>query len=250
MIKQSSQVRGQNPPPEQEEFLIPAPVPKPVEQSFVGGPSRAAPLIPTMPGDPNFQQTLELLNQALSRTGQSRDLSLGYADQAKRIGATDFDGDGDTAVAEEWIERMERIMEVSVTLSQPEPQIGRIQGTVVSLILIPSSHGPRVPETREADVKRADKTEGKLDVRGHRHIYNNSYQASIKMSPFDALYRNQCRTPFYWDEVGEHRLEVSDDVERTKEHVKIIKEKLKAAQDRQKSYADNRRKNLQFEVGD
>lgn len=80
--------------------------------------------------------------------------------------------------------------------------------------------------------------------------YNNSYQASIKMSPFDALYGKQCRTPFYWDEVGEHRLEVSDDVERIKEQVKIIRERLKAAQDRQKSYADNRRKDLQFEVGD
>ncbi|BBN69306.1 transposable element gene [Prunus dulcis] len=63
-------------------------------------------------GDPKIQQTLELLTQALSRTGQPRDPSLGYADQAKRIGATDFDGAGDPAVAEEWIERMERIMEV------------------------------------------------------------------------------------------------------------------------------------------
>ncbi|BBG93431.1 transposable element gene, partial [Prunus dulcis] len=60
----------------------------------------------------------------------------------------------------------------------------------------------------------------------------------------------QCRTPFYWDEVGENRLEVADDVERTKEQVKIIRESLKTAQDRQKSYADNRRKDLQFEVGD
>ncbi|BBG98447.1 hypothetical protein Prudu_007854 [Prunus dulcis] len=45
-----------------------------------------------------------------------------------------------------------------------------IQGTVVSLIRIPGSHGPDVPETREANVKCTDKTEGKLDVRGHRHI--------------------------------------------------------------------------------
>ncbi|BBN68210.1 hypothetical protein Prudu_333S000100 [Prunus dulcis] len=103
--KQSSRVKGQNPLPEQEEFPIPAP-------SFVGGPSGAAPAMPTMPGDPNFQQTLELLTQALSRTGQSRDPSLGYADRAKRIGATYFDGDGDPAVVEEWIERMERIMKV------------------------------------------------------------------------------------------------------------------------------------------
>ncbi|BBN70105.1 hypothetical protein Prudu_1434S000300 [Prunus dulcis] len=59
---------------------------------------------------------------------------------------------------------------VSVTQSQPEPQTGIIQGTVVSLIRIPGSHGLGIPETREADVKCTDKTEGKLDVRGHRHI--------------------------------------------------------------------------------
>ncbi|XP_020409514.1 uncharacterized protein LOC18781549, partial [Prunus persica] len=53
-----------------------------------------------------------MLTQALSRAGQPRDPSLGYADQAKRIGAIDFDGTGDPAVAEGWIERMERIMEV------------------------------------------------------------------------------------------------------------------------------------------
>ncbi|VVA41440.1 PREDICTED: retrotransposon, partial [Prunus dulcis] len=79
--------------------------------------------------------------------------------------------------------------------------------------------------------------------------YNNSYQASIRMSPFGALYGKQCRTPFYWDEVSEHRLEVADDVERSKEQVQIIRERLKTAQDRQKSYANNRRKDLQFEVG-
>ncbi|BBN70276.1 hypothetical protein Prudu_1454S001100 [Prunus dulcis] len=46
---------------------------------------------------------------------------------------------------------------VSVTQSQPEPQTGRIQGTVVSLIRNPGSHGPGVPETREANVKCTDK---------------------------------------------------------------------------------------------
>ncbi|BBH05833.1 hypothetical protein Prudu_017335, partial [Prunus dulcis] len=59
---------------------------------------------------------------------------------------------------------------VSVTQSQPEPQTGRIQGTVVSLIRNPGSHGPGVPKTREANVKCTDKTEGRLDARGHRHI--------------------------------------------------------------------------------
>ncbi|BBH05668.1 hypothetical protein Prudu_017124 [Prunus dulcis] len=61
-------------------------------------------------------------------------------------------------------------MHVSVTQSQFEPQTGRIQGTVVSLIRNPGSHGPGVPETREANVKCTDKTEGKLDVCRHHHI--------------------------------------------------------------------------------
>ncbi|BBH05543.1 hypothetical protein Prudu_016958 [Prunus dulcis] len=61
-------------------------------------------------------------------------------------------------------------MHVSVTQNQPEPQTRRIQGTVVSLIRIPGSHSPDVPETREANVKHADITEGNLDVRGHHHI--------------------------------------------------------------------------------
>ncbi|KAI5344802.1 hypothetical protein L3X38_012679 [Prunus dulcis] len=79
---------------------------------------------------------------------------------------------------------------------------------------------------------------------------NNSYQVSIRMSPFDALYGKQCRTPFYWDEMGEHKLVISEDVELTKKQVNIIRERLKTAQDRQKSYANNRRKYIQFEVGD
>ncbi|BBG97323.1 hypothetical protein Prudu_006408 [Prunus dulcis] len=59
---------------------------------------------------------------------------------------------------------------VSVTQSQPEPQNGRIQGTVVSMIRNPGSHGPGVSETREANVKCTDKTDSKLDVCGYRHI--------------------------------------------------------------------------------
>ncbi|XP_021820750.1 uncharacterized protein LOC110762420 [Prunus avium] len=81
-------------------------------------------------------------------------------------------------------------------------------------------------------------------------VYNNSFQESIGMSPFDALYGKHCRTPLYWDEVGEHKLRVSGDVERTMKHVETIREMLKVAQERQKSHANNRRKDLQFEVGD
>ncbi|CAL8113739.1 unnamed protein product [Prunus armeniaca] len=78
--------------------------------------------------------------------------------------------------------------------------------------------------------------------------YNNSYQSSIGMSPYDALYGTQRRTPIYWDEVGEKRLEVSKDVEATMEMVKLIRERLKAAQDQPKSYADIEGRNFNLRL--
>ncbi|XP_020412808.1 uncharacterized protein LOC109947286 [Prunus persica] len=127
--RQSSRQREQDPQLGQEEVHVPAPVPEPVEQSVVGGSSGAVPAMPPMQGDPHFQQTLELLTQALARTGQPRDPSLGYANQVKRVGATDFDGDGTPAVAKEWIEKMERIMEVMAV-----PQNSRV--TLATYFLI------------------------------------------------------------------------------------------------------------------
>ena len=80
--------------------------------------------------------------------------------------------------------------------------------------------------------------------------YNNSYQASIEMAPFEALYGRKCRTPVCWDEVGERRLVGPELVQITSEKVKVVRDNLKIARDRKKSYADNRRRDLQFEIGD
>ena len=80
--------------------------------------------------------------------------------------------------------------------------------------------------------------------------YNNSYQASIDMPPYEALYERKCRTPLFQDEVREKKLEDVELIEATLEKIKIIRERLKAAQDRQKSYMDTRRRALEFEVGD
>ena len=66
--------------------------------------------------------------------------------------------------------------------------------------------------------------------------YNNSYQASIEMAPFEALYGRKCRTPVCWDEVGERRLVGLELVQITSEKVKVVHDKLKIARDRQKSY--------------
>ncbi|GJY42702.1 putative reverse transcriptase domain-containing protein [Tanacetum coccineum] len=80
--------------------------------------------------------------------------------------------------------------------------------------------------------------------------YNNSYHSSIGCAPFEALYRRKCRSPVLWAEIGESRLIRPELVQETTDKVVLIKEKLKAARDRQKSYADNRRKPLYLEVGD
>ena len=80
--------------------------------------------------------------------------------------------------------------------------------------------------------------------------YNNSYHASIGMAPFEALYGRKCRTPLCWDEAGERRLEDPKMVDIMVEKVRIIRARLKIAQDRQKSYADGKRRDLTFEVGE
>ena len=80
--------------------------------------------------------------------------------------------------------------------------------------------------------------------------YNNSYQSSLKMAPFEALYGRRCRTPLSWSQIGERKIFGSDLVAEAENKVKVIQANLKVAKSRQKSYADKRRKLLQFEVGD
>ena len=80
--------------------------------------------------------------------------------------------------------------------------------------------------------------------------YNNSYQSSIEMTPYEALHGRKCRTPLCWDEVGERKLSSPEIVQVMTDNVKVIRDRLKIAQDRQKSYADNRRRDLEFKVGD
>jgi hypothetical protein len=76
--------------------------------------------------------------------------------------------------------------------------------------------------------------------------YNNSYQTSLKMSPFEALYGRKCRTPLYWDQTGERQFFGPELIQEAEEQVRIIRENLRVAQTRQKSYADNRRRPLEF----
>ncbi|GJS01319.1 putative reverse transcriptase domain-containing protein [Tanacetum coccineum] len=80
--------------------------------------------------------------------------------------------------------------------------------------------------------------------------YNNSYHASIKAAPFEALYGRKCRSPVCWSEVGDAQLTGLKMIRETTETIVQIKNRLLAARSRQKSYADARHKPLEFEVGD
>jgi hypothetical protein len=80
--------------------------------------------------------------------------------------------------------------------------------------------------------------------------YNNSYQASLKMAPFEALYGHKCRTPLYWNQTGESQVFGPQILQEAEKQVQIVRENLETAQSRQKSYADNRRRELIFEIGD
>ncbi|GKB35605.1 putative reverse transcriptase domain-containing protein [Tanacetum coccineum] len=80
--------------------------------------------------------------------------------------------------------------------------------------------------------------------------YNNSYHASIKAAPYEALYGQKCRSPVCWAEVGEAQLTGPEMIQETTEKIVQIKQRIQAAQDRQKSYADLKRKPMEFEIGD
>jgi hypothetical protein len=83
-----------------------------------------------------------------------------------------------------------------------------------------------------------------------RFSYNNIYQSSLKMAPFEALYGRRCRTQLNWSQAGEREFFGPDLVLEAEDKVRVIKRNLEAAQARKKSYHDKRRKPLQFEVGD
>ena len=80
--------------------------------------------------------------------------------------------------------------------------------------------------------------------------YNNSYHSSIQLAPFEALYGRKCRSPLCWTELGERSLMGPELVDQTTEQIKLIRKKLVSAQSRQKSYADRRRRPLEFSLGD
>ncbi len=80
--------------------------------------------------------------------------------------------------------------------------------------------------------------------------YNNSHHSNIGMAPFEALSGRRCRSPVGWFEVVELALIGPELIHVAIKKVLLIRERLKTAQSRQKSYADVRRKDLEFDVND
>jgi hypothetical protein len=70
------------------------------------------------------------------------------------------------------------------------------------------------------------------------------------MAPFEMLYGRRCRTLLFWNEMGERKVFGPDILEEVEKQVRMVKENLRVAQSRQKSYADDRRRELSFDVGD
>ena len=75
-------------------------------------------------------------------------------------------------------------------------------------------------------------------------VCNNSFQSSIGMAPYEALYGRKCITPLCWTELSENKVIGLDLIYETEEKVKIIRERLKVATDRQRSYGDMKRKDI------
>ncbi|GJS84591.1 putative reverse transcriptase domain-containing protein [Tanacetum coccineum] len=80
--------------------------------------------------------------------------------------------------------------------------------------------------------------------------YNNSYHTSIKATPFEVLYGRKCHLPVCWTEVREAQIRGLELIQETTEKIIQIKQRMQAAHDRQKSYADLKRKPMEFQVGD
>ena len=80
--------------------------------------------------------------------------------------------------------------------------------------------------------------------------YNNNYQSSISMASYEALYGWRCRTPVCWTKLNEHKVIGPDIVKDTEAKVQVIRKRLKAGSDQQKSYANLKRKDIEYEVGD
>ncbi|XP_030502605.2 uncharacterized protein LOC115717770 [Cannabis sativa] len=79
--------------------------------------------------------------------------------------------------------------------------------------------------------------------------YNNSYQSTIRMAPYELLYGRKYHSPIHWDKIGEQKYLGHEYVQKTNEAIDKIKAQMRASQSRQKSYADPKRRDITFQLG-
>nr|GFB51183.1 putative reverse transcriptase domain-containing protein [Tanacetum cinerariifolium] len=127
-------------------------------------------------------------------------------------------------------------------------------GIPVSII---SNHDPRFSSNFWRSLQNALGTRLDMSTAYHpetdgqsERTYNNSYHATIKAAPFEALYGRKCRSPVCWIEVREAQILGPELIQETTEKIVQIKQRMHAACDRQKSYADLKRKPMEFQVRD
>ena len=80
--------------------------------------------------------------------------------------------------------------------------------------------------------------------------YNNGYQTLAKLSPFKILYDRKCTTPISWDNPADRPMVGPKMLQEMENMVRKVQHNLKEAHDRHKSYADHKRRHLEFQVGD
>ncbi|XP_075515778.1 uncharacterized protein LOC142550589 [Primulina tabacum] len=122
-----------------------------------------------------------------------------------------------------------------------------LHGIPVSIV---SDRDPRFTSEFWKSLHRALGSNWDLKLHLVEFKYNNSYQSSIGMAPYEALYGRRCCSSLFWDELGERRMLGPELVQQMVDVVALIRERMKTAQSRQKSYANVRRRPLAFEIGD
>jgi hypothetical protein len=167
-----------------------------------------------------------------------------------------------TDVADIFMKEVARLHEISKTIvSDRDPKFtsnfwkGFRTNLNFSTAYHPESDGQteRVNRVIE-DILRMYVMEKPSKWEDYRHLvefaYNNGYQASLKMSPFEALYGRKYNTPVSWDNPANRAVIGPELLKKMEEQMLKIKKNLKVAQDKQKSYANKNRTHREFKVHD
>nr|GFC05812.1 putative reverse transcriptase domain-containing protein [Tanacetum cinerariifolium] len=141
---------------------------------------------------------------------------------------------------------------VADALSRKEREPQRVQALVMTIGLDLSKQilNAQTEARKLENIKKEDVGSWVNHLPLVEFSYNNSYHASIKAAPFEALYGRKCRSPVYWNEVGEFHLTGPEIVQETTKKIVQIKQRIQAVGDHQKSYADLKRKPMEFQIGD